>query len=92
VSVGFEVFTAVVMKRSVFWGITPCSPLKVKEALLSTCFHATFLLGYSSTLKIEAICWSETFSDFQRTTWRYIPEDRSFQLISCFVKLGGREH
>jgi hypothetical protein len=26
----FEVLTAVVMKMSVFWDITPCSPLKVK--------------------------------------------------------------
>jgi hypothetical protein len=27
--VGFEVLTAVVMKRTIFWYITPCSPLKV---------------------------------------------------------------
>jgi hypothetical protein len=26
---GFEVFTAVVMKSSVFWEIIPCRPLKV---------------------------------------------------------------
>jgi hypothetical protein len=25
--VGFEVLTAVVMKRAIFWDITPCSPL-----------------------------------------------------------------
>jgi hypothetical protein len=29
--VGFEVLTPVVMKNSVFWDITPCSPLKVKR-------------------------------------------------------------
>jgi hypothetical protein len=29
--VGFEVLTEVVMKCSVFWDITPCSPLKVKQ-------------------------------------------------------------
>jgi hypothetical protein len=29
--VGFEVLTAVVMKSSVFWDITPCSPLKVNR-------------------------------------------------------------
>jgi hypothetical protein len=28
-AVGFEVLTAVVMKSSIFWDITPCSPLKV---------------------------------------------------------------
>jgi hypothetical protein len=27
--VGFEVLTAVFVKSSVFWPITPCSPLKV---------------------------------------------------------------
>jgi hypothetical protein len=26
---GFEVFTAVVMKNSICWDMTPCSPLKV---------------------------------------------------------------
>jgi hypothetical protein len=26
---GFEVFTAVAMKSTIFWDITPCSPLKV---------------------------------------------------------------
>jgi hypothetical protein len=29
--VGFEVLTAVVMKSSIFWDITPCSPLKVNR-------------------------------------------------------------
>jgi hypothetical protein len=28
-------------------------------------------------LKVEAICSSETSDDFQRTTCRYIPEDRT---------------
>jgi hypothetical protein len=27
--VGFEVFTAVVIKSTIFWDITPCSPLSV---------------------------------------------------------------
>jgi hypothetical protein len=47
--VGFEDLGAVVMKSSICWDITPCSPLKVKRrfllALLATCFHAGFLLG-----------------------------------------------
>jgi hypothetical protein len=28
-----------------------------------------------STLKMEAICAYEASIDFQRTTWRYVPED-----------------
>jgi hypothetical protein len=35
--VGFEVLTAVVMKSSIFWDITPCNR--------ATYFHAGFLLG-----------------------------------------------
>jgi hypothetical protein len=31
-------------------------------------------LVHSSTLKMEVIFYSETSVDFQRTTWRYIPE------------------
>jgi hypothetical protein len=27
----FEVLTALVMKSSIFWDITPCSPLKVSD-------------------------------------------------------------
>jgi hypothetical protein len=34
-------------------------------------------LVYSSKLKMEATCSSETSVDFQRTTWSYFPEDRS---------------
>jgi hypothetical protein len=29
--VGLEVLTAVIMKGSIFWGITPCSPVKVVD-------------------------------------------------------------
>jgi hypothetical protein len=29
--VGYEVPTAVVMKSTIFWDITPCSPLKVNQ-------------------------------------------------------------
>jgi hypothetical protein len=38
---------------------------------------------YSSVLKMETICSSETSVDFQRTTWRYIPEDRTFHKDDC---------
>jgi hypothetical protein len=33
-----------------------------------------FSLAYSSTLRLEAKYSSETSVNFQRTTWRYIPE------------------
>jgi hypothetical protein len=43
--VWFEVLTAVVVKSSVSWDITPYSPLKVnRRALLATCFTLLFLL------------------------------------------------
>jgi hypothetical protein len=34
--VGFEALTAVIMKSSVFWDTTPCSPLKVNQRLGGT--------------------------------------------------------
>jgi hypothetical protein len=37
---GYEVLTAVDVKRLVFWDITPCSPLKVNQCPGGTChFH-----------------------------------------------------
>jgi hypothetical protein len=33
---GFEVLTAAIMKISVFWDITPCSPLKVNRRFRGT--------------------------------------------------------
>jgi hypothetical protein len=66
--VGFEVLTAVVMKTAIFWDITPCS------RWLARWFHAELIF---STLKMEAICFSETSVDTQRTTRHYIPEDGS---------------
>jgi hypothetical protein len=56
---------AVVMKRSIFWDIRQSS--------------ACHLLSYlaSSTLKMEVKCSSETSVGFQRTTRRYILEDRT---------------
>jgi hypothetical protein len=47
--VGFEVLTAVVMKSTIFWDITPCSLLSLQSrkqlASKDTCFHAGFLLS-----------------------------------------------
>jgi hypothetical protein len=58
-----------------------CSPLKVNGRnggayrLLPHSFTLVSYLAYSSTLKMEATCSSETSVDFQRTTHHYIPED-----------------
>jgi hypothetical protein len=65
----FEVLTAALMKSSIFWEITPCSPLEVRRFLLHAC-----LLPYSPTLKMEVTCSSEISVDLQRTTQHYIPE------------------
>jgi hypothetical protein len=40
-------------------------------------------LVYSSTLKMEATCSSETSVDLQWTTRRYIPEDRTLYNHRC---------
>jgi hypothetical protein len=50
---------------------------------LATWVHAGFLRAYFSTLKMGAICSSETSTDFQRTTWSYIPEDGTFHNHRC---------
>jgi hypothetical protein len=48
-------------------------------ALLATCFTLVSYLAYSSTLKMEATCSSETLVDFLRATWGYIPGGRTLQ-------------
>jgi hypothetical protein len=40
--------------------------------------------AYSSALKMEEICSSETSVDFERTTRRYMPEDST--VIPCFSR------
>jgi hypothetical protein len=61
------------------------------------CLQPAFTLvscsAYNSTLKMEATCSSETSVDIQRTTWRYIPEYSTLQLVlsikkSCTKKSG----
>jgi hypothetical protein len=79
------------MNCSVFWHITPCSPLKVNVRFGVTCsFHlkgrrlrkwqAAFALiswsTYFSTLKMKTYS-SETLVHFRWNTWPYIPEERT---------------
>jgi hypothetical protein len=86
-NVRFDVLTAVIVQSSVFWYMTPCSLLKSKKPGWSmrqaqvSCFTLVSYVVYFSTLKMEATCSSETSSDFQRTTRRSIPEDRTLRII-----------
>lgn len=58
-------------------------------ALLVVCVMLDSWSAWSSTLKIKAICSSETYLDFQRITWRYIPEDRILlpQILICIFSI-----
>jgi hypothetical protein len=47
------------------------------ELLFATCFILVSCLTYYSTMKMEDKCSSETSVDFQWTTRRYIPVDRT---------------
>jgi hypothetical protein len=51
--------------------------------LLVACFMLVSFLAYSSTQKTEATCSSETAVYFQRTTLRYIPENRTLHNHCC---------
>jgi hypothetical protein len=53
------------------------------RALLATGFMLVSCLAYSSTLKMEAVCSSETSADFQRTTLNHIPVDKILHNHRC---------
>jgi hypothetical protein len=44
---------------------------------------SSLCLVSSLTLKMGTICFSETSVDFHRTTWPYIPEDRTLRNHRC---------
>jgi hypothetical protein len=58
-------------RSSIFWGITTCKPLRVN---LPPTFTLVSWSIYPSTLKVEAIYYSETSVDFQRATRRCISQ------------------
>jgi hypothetical protein len=90
--VGAEVLTVMVMKISIFWDITPCSPLKVNRL-----FGGTGLLHLKgrriSQARNQHDAGSRLFFDpedgsnmfirnvshFKRTTRCYMTEDRTLQ-------------
>jgi hypothetical protein len=50
--------------------------------MLATFSTPVSCFAYSSTLKVEATCSFETSVDFQRTTLRFVPEDRTLPVLS----------
>jgi hypothetical protein len=75
-SVGTEVLTlAVKSQQTLQWIMSPPSS-GLKSRTSKSC------LVYCSILKMDMICFSRASVDFQRTTWHYIPRDRTL-LINC---------
>jgi hypothetical protein len=78
------------------WDVTPSHSLKVNRclwgtsrSLLATCFVLVYCLTCSS-LKMEAIYYSETSDHFHQTTRRYIPAvwhlNRCWRLqLACYI-------
>jgi hypothetical protein len=56
---------------------------RINRAIKQICFHTGFSLAYSSILKMEEICSSETSVDTQRSRLRYIPEDGTLHNHRC---------
>jgi hypothetical protein len=73
----------------------PSTPLPTEQNLnftsyIASAFTQVSCLAYS-TMKMEAICSSETSVDFQRTTRRYIPEDSTLH-IACIIQTNERNN
>jgi hypothetical protein len=79
------------MNTSVFWVVTPCSPVKVHWR-----FGGTYLLNTrdrrinqarnqqkADNKQLQAICSSETPVDFKLVTRHYILEDRTLHAHGC---------
>jgi hypothetical protein len=88
----------------VFWNISPCSPFQINQRFgrndrlllqVRSCLPPAFsLVSWSvcSTLKREALDYSDMSLDFQQTTWRYILEDnnlhdRRCEIVTSYLKL-----
>jgi hypothetical protein len=60
-----------------FLGYNAVKSVKVNRRFGGTCFTLVFCLAHSSTLKMERHVPPKRHFTFQRTTRRYIPEDRT---------------
>jgi hypothetical protein len=56
---------------------------QAEQLCLPPTFTLVSCLSYSSTLKMETTCSSETSVDFQRTTLSYVTEDRTLHKHRC---------
>jgi hypothetical protein len=78
--VGFEVLTVVGVKSSIFWDIMPYNLFKVNQY-----FRRTYCLHFCLLCNTED--WSSVFlwniGWLWKTTWRYIPEDRTLRNHHC---------
>jgi hypothetical protein len=68
--VGFEVFTAVVMKSIIFWDMTPCSPFSFNRRFGET--YRLHLQGLRNRFSKPA--------SKQVVSWRYVPPKRLLKL------------
>jgi hypothetical protein len=75
--VRFEVLTAVVMKSSIFWDITPCSPLNVNRR-----FGGKYRL-----LQGRRVIQTNN-ANFYQNTRGHIHEDSFSLMLSCHLYLG----
>jgi hypothetical protein len=92
----FEVLTPVVMKSTIFWDITPCSPLKVNRRFggihrLHQGFHAGFLLGLFSEPEEGGDMFLRNFSWLSTDCSALYPRgqnSRAEQEVSyCFMRM-----
>lgn len=74
--VGSEVLTAMAMESSVFWGITPCSPMEVSRR-----FGGKFQLHLEGLRLNQAVNKHERGSKQSAFTGRCIPESRTLHLV-----------
>jgi hypothetical protein len=92
--------TAVVMKSTAFSVTMTCSPLKVNRRFGGT--SRLNLHGWrksrtrnqhgEESKQMETNCSPETSVHFQRTTWHYIPEDRTLHPNGISLTCHGRKH
>jgi hypothetical protein len=87
-----------VMKSTIFRDITPCSPLKVNRRVGGSNKSRkipAWKIGLPPAFTLvscSTVSSSETSVDFQRTTGRYIPEDRTLQSMNCFSCLHSKRN
>jgi hypothetical protein len=86
-SMFWDITTYGLLKVNWHSGGTCCLHLqgwRVSWAKQATCFVLVSCLAYSLTLKMEATCSCKMLVDFQWTSQRYTPEDRTLHPLVLF--------